>query len=311
MTQPAKISQAAALAAMGERNPVKRRRAFLLLCLVPALVVLALVLVYPLFYNVALSLSDAGVDRMRHWRLVGLQQYAAAFREPEFWIIFSKTIIWTVVGTGLQVALGTALALILHQQFIAGQSAWRLLLLLPWAVPQYIAALTWRGMFDGAHGAVNSFLGTVFGLPPIDWLNSAFETFTAAVLVNVWMGFPFMMIVALSGLQAIPANVYEAARLEGAGAWCQFSKLTAPLLRPVMVPAATLGIIWNFNNLNAIWLFSNGGAPDDSTHILVSYVYKAAFTYYQYGWAAALSVVIFVILFLFVQGFMQLSQPSK
>ncbi len=311
MIPPAKLSQAAALAAMAERNPVKRRRAFLLLCLVPALIVLGLVLVYPLFYNVALSLSDAGVDRIRDWRLVGLQQYAAAFREWDFWITFSKTVIWTVVGTGLQVALGVTLAVILHQQFIAGQSAWRLLLLLPWAVPQYIAALTWRGMFTGAHGAVNSFLGSALGLPPIDWLNSAFETFTAAILVNVWMGFPFMMIVALSGLQAIPSNVYEAARLEGAGAWCQFSQITAPLLRPVMVPAATLGIIWNFNNLNAIWLFSNGGAPDDSTHILVSYVYKAAFTYNQYGWAAALSVVIFLILFLFVQGFMQLSRPAK
>lgn len=311
MTQPAKLSQAAALAAMAERNPEKRRKAFLLVCLVPALVVLALVLVYPLFYNVALSLSDAGAGHMRDWKLVGLQQYAAAFREPDFWITFSKTIIWTVVSTGLQVLLGLTLAVILHQQFIAGRAAWRLLLLLPWAVPQYIAALTWRGMFEGTNGAVNSFLGAAFGLPPFEWLDSPFEAFTAAILVNVWMGFPFMMIVALSGLRAIPPDVYEAARLEGAGAWCQFSQLTAPLLRPVMIPAATLGIIWNFNNLNAIWLFSNGGAPDDSTHILVSYVYKAAFTYNQYGWAAALSVVIFVILFLFVQGFMQLSRPSK
>jgi arabinogalactan oligomer/maltooligosaccharide transport system permease protein len=122
------------------------------------------------------------------------------------------------------------------------------------------------------------------------------------------MGFPFMLVVALAGLRAIPPSVYEAARLEGTSAWRQFTRLTAPLLRPFMLPATTLGIVWNFNNLNAIWLFSDGGEPGDSTQILVSYVYKSAFTYYRFGWSAALSVVIFVILFLFVQAFLQTSR---
>jgi arabinogalactan oligomer/maltooligosaccharide transport system permease protein len=119
------------------------------------------------------------------------------------------------------------------------------------------------------------------------------------------MGFPFMMIVALVGLRSIPPGLYEAAMLDGASTWTQFVRLTAPMLRPIMLPATTLGIIWNFNNLNVIWLFSNGGEPGDSTHILASYVYKTAFTYYQFGWSAALSVVIFVILFLAVQAFLQ------
>jgi arabinogalactan oligomer/maltooligosaccharide transport system permease protein len=122
------------------------------------------------------------------------------------------------------------------------------------------------------------------------------------------MGFPFMMVVALVGLRGIPQNVYESARLDGASSWTQFIRLTAPLLRPVMLPATTLGIIWNFNNLNVIWLFSNGGEPGDSTHILASYVYKSAFTYYRFGWSAALSVVIFVILFFAVQTFLQINR---
>ena len=311
MTRRAESARAAALAGITEWNPAARRRAFLTLCLLPAMVVLLLVLVYPLFYNVALSFSDASIYRIRGWRLAGLGQYALVFQDPEFWITFSRTVIWTAASTFLQVVIGVSLAVVMHQRFIKGRAAWRWLLLLPWAMPQYITALTWRTMFHGEHGAVNSALGAIFGLPPIEWLTAPFEAFTAATLVNVWMGFPFMMVVALAGLRNIPVSVYEAARLDGASPWLQFSRLTAPLLRPVMFPATTLGIIWNFNNLNVIWLFTNGGEPADSTHILVSYVYKSAFTYYRFGWSAALSVVIFVILFFFVQTFLQVNRIKR
>jgi arabinogalactan oligomer/maltooligosaccharide transport system permease protein len=304
-------NQAPTLAGPGEWDPAARRRGFLALCLLPALVVLALVLVYPLFYNVVLSFTDASVYRIRGWQFAGLSQYLLVFREPEFWITFSKTIIWTTVTTLLQVALGVFLAVLLHQHFLRGASPWRALLLLPWAMPQYITALTWRGMFHDDHGPVNAFLAATFGLAPVEWLTSPLPAFSAAMLVNVWMGYPFMMVVALAGLRGIPSSVYESATLEGASPWCQFTRLTAPLLRPVMLPATTLGIIWNFNNLNVIWLFSNGGEPGDSTQILVSYVYKTAFTYYRFGWAAALSVVIFVILFLAVQVFLQSSRWKR
>ncbi len=302
------VARAAAMAAAAGWDPGARRRAFLALCILPALAVLLCALVYPLFYNVVLSLSDANIYHIRDWKITGFGQYLLVFGEPEFWIVFSKTVVWTVVCTFLQVAIGVALAVVLHQSFIRGRSAWRMLLLLPWAMPQYVTALTWRGMFHGENGAVNLFLGNIFGLPPIDWLNSSFEAFVAAMLVNVWMGFPFMMIVALVGLRSIPPGLYEVAMLDGATSWTQFARLTAPLLRPVMLPATTLAIIWNFNSLNVIWLFSNGGEPSDSTHILASYVYKTAFTYYRFGWSAALSVVIFVILFFAVQAFLQVSR---
>jgi arabinogalactan oligomer/maltooligosaccharide transport system permease protein len=294
----------------GEWDPALRRRAFLSLCLLPALVVLALMLVYPLFYNVFLSLSDASFSHPRGWHLTGFQQYAAVFREQEFWITFGRTVVWTGVCTALQIVLGVLLAVMLHQNFIRGRGAWRLLLLLPWAMPQYITALTWRGMFTGDHGAVNSLLA-VLGLGPVAWLGAPLAAFAAMMLVNVWMGFPFMMVVALTGLRAIPDSVYEAAQLEGASPWAQFTRLTAPLLRPIMLPATTLGIVWNFNSLNLVWLFSGGGEPGGATHILVSYVYQSAFEFYQFGWAAALSVVIFAILFIFVQAFLQISRSWR
>lgn len=311
MTRPEDTAKVAALAGMTEWTTGARRRTFLSFCLLPALVVLFLVLVYPLFYNLMLSFSDASIYHIRNWRFAGLRQYLLVLGEPEFWITFSRTILWTAVSTFMQVAIGVWLAVMLHQKLIKGRTAWRMLLLLPWAMPQYITALTWRGMFQGRDGAVNSIFSSVFGLPPMEWLTSPFEAFAAATLVNIWMGFPFMMVMALAGLRSIPDSIYENARLEGASAWFQFSRLTAPLLRPVMLPATTLGIIWNFNNLNVIWLFTNGGEPGDSTHILVSYVYKSAFTYYRFGWSAALTVVIFVILFLFVQAFLGVNRMRR
>jgi arabinogalactan oligomer / maltooligosaccharide transport system permease protein len=125
------------------------------------------------------------------------------------------------------------------------------------------------------------------------------------------MGFPFMMVIALGGLQSIPDDLYEAADVDGASKWFQFWNITAPLLRPVMIPAITLGMVWTFNNINVVWLVSNGGEPADSTHILVSYVYKAAFNMYRFGWAAALSVVIFAILFLFSQVLLKRTRATE
>jgi arabinogalactan oligomer/maltooligosaccharide transport system permease protein len=118
-------------------------------------------------------------------------------------------------------------------------------------------------------------------------------------VANVWLGFPFMMVIALGGMQGIPHELYEAARIDRASRWQQFRHITLPLLKPVLLPAVTLGVIWTFNNLNVIWLVSNGGEPQDATHILVSYVYKAVFNLYRYGYGAALSMLLFFMLLAF------------
>jgi arabinogalactan oligomer/maltooligosaccharide transport system permease protein len=291
----------------------RRERLFVSLLVAPAFLLLAAVVLYPFLYNVALSFGDMNLTRIREWNFVGIRQYAKIFTEPTqpgFYSIFLKTIIWTFVNVFFHVGLGLFLALILNQR-LRGKSVFRTLLILPWAIPQYIVALTWRGMFNYEYGSINQILTKYLHLSPVEWLKSPEEAFLACILTNVWLGFPFMMVVALGALQSIPGELYEAADIDGAKWWGKFKTITIPLIRPVMIPAITLGVIWTFNNLNIVWLVSNTGEPSDQTHILVSYVYKAAFNFYNFSYAAALSMVIFVILLFFSLVFMRRSKATK
>ncbi|MCU0610696.1 MAG: sugar ABC transporter permease [Candidatus Eisenbacteria bacterium] len=264
----------------------------------PALAILGLVVLFPFGYNVVISLSNMGMKHFWNWRITGFQQYWSVFSEGIFYSTLAKTLIWTAINVFFHVVIGVSLALLLNRP-LPGRAVIRTLLVLPWAVPQYITALTWRGMFHYEYGAVNLVLDRVFGLQGVAWLSQPVSTFAACLITNIWLGFPFMMIVALGGLQSIPAELYEAAVVDGASRWQRLWRITIPLLRPVLVPAISLGVIWTFNNFNVIWLVSNGGRPSDQVHILVSYVYRAAFNLYRFGYAAALSMVIFGILLLF------------
>jgi len=265
------------------------------------------VVFYPFLYNVVISFSNMNLRHIKDWQIVGFRQYVKVFTEPtqpNFYTVFLKTVIWTVVNVFFHVVIGVFLALLLNQQ-IKGRSVFRTLLILPWAIPQYIVALTWRGMFNHEYGSINQIVTQFIGLPAVEWLKRPTEAFLACIITNVWLGFPFMMVVALGALQSIPNELYEAADIDGASWLHRLKNITIPLIRPVMIPAITLGVVWTFNNLNIIWLVTNAGEPSDQTHILVSFVYKAAFNFYRYGYAAALSMVIFFILLTFSVSFLR------
>jgi arabinogalactan oligomer/maltooligosaccharide transport system permease protein len=300
-----------------------RRNRLAYLFVLPAMITIFAVIVFPFCYNIVLSLSDMSLVRFKNWRIVGLANYVEVFSDPALWRIFAKTLVWTVVNVAFHVTLGVMLAVALNGP-IFGRSVYRALLILPWAVPAYITALTWRGMLDYEYGAVNLLLekAAQFGpiawllnllalTPPVNWLGEPLRAFEACIAANVWLGFPFMMVIALGGMQGIPSELYEAARIDRASRWQQFWHITLPLLKPVLLPAVTLGAIWTFNNLNVIWLVSNGGEPQDKTHILVSYVYKAVFNLYRYGYGAALSMVIFVLLLVFSMIFLKRSRATE
>lgn len=216
--------------------------------------------------------------------------------EPlSFYFALLVTLLWTLVNIVLHVVLGVGLALLLNQQGLRLKGFYRVLLILPWAVPNYITALIWKGMFHRQFGVINGILNAC-GVESVAWFSSFWTAFCANVCANAWLGFPFMMVVCLGALQSIPKELFEAADMDGAGFLSRFRHVTYPLLVPAMAPAVLLGIVWTFNQFNIVYLVS-GGEPDNSTDILISEAWRWAFgRHEQYGYAAAYGVLIFILL---------------
>jgi ABC-type sugar transport system permease subunit len=239
------------------------------------------------------------------WRFVGLRNFidilsggGHSFADPlNFWFTLGVTVAWTGLNVALHVAIGVALALVLRQPWLRLRGVYRTLLIVPWAIPNYITALIWAGMFQREYGAVNLLLGHL-GLDKVSWFSSWATAFAANVTTNTWLGFPFMMVVALGALESIPRDMYEAAEVDGARAWQRLRYITLPHLAPALLPAIALGSIWTFNMFNVIYLVSDG-RPGGSTDILVTEAYRWAFERGErYGMAAAYATLIFVVLLL-------------
>lgn len=266
------------------------------LFIAPAFIVMAIMVFYPLGYGFWLSLTNMSLRTFKNPGFVGLQNYIRVFQDPEVLATFIRTIIWTFVNVFFHVTIGLFLAILLNRK-LPGKSILRVFLIIPWAMPQYIAALTWKGMFNQNFGAINLMLGW-FGIENLPWLSDPKLTFYAAIITNIWLGFPFMMMITLGGLQSISSELYEAADIDGASAWNKFKDITLPLLKPTLTPAIILGTIWTFNMLNVIIILA-GGYGNKETQILVTDVYRLAFNFYRYGFAAVYSVLIFVFLLVF------------
>lgn len=212
-----------------------------------------------------------------------------------FYLTLLVTVVWTLVNVVLHVGIGLVLGILLARPFLRLRAIYRVLLILPWAVPSYVTALAWKGMFHRQFGAVNAMLGAL-GVPPVSWFSKFSTAFTANVATNVWLGFPFMMVVVMGALTSIPKDVLEAAEVDGATRFQAFKLVTLPLLKPTLLPAVVLGSVWTFNMFNVVFLVS-GGEPDGTTDILVSEAYRWAFARNaQLGYAAAYAVIIFGLL---------------
>jgi ABC-type sugar transport system permease subunit len=260
--------------------------------LAPAALGMGLLVLAPFVTGLVIGFFD---HTRGEWHYVGLANFAAILSGAEFWFTLAVTLAWTSVNVALHVTIGLALALALRERWLRARGLLRVLLILPWAIPNYITALIWRGMFQTQFGAVNGLLGAL-GLGQVAWFSHFASAFTANVVTNTWLGFPFMMIVALGALESIPRDLYEAAAVDGASAWARFVHITLPNLRPTLMPAVVLGSIWTFNMFNVIYLVS-GGKPAGATDILVTQAYRWAFERGQrFGMAAAYATIIFVIL---------------
>ena len=267
--------------------------------LAPAIVGMAVLVFIPFVLGVGLAFfrHENGVF---HWVglhnfLVILSNEGLSFTHPlSFYFTLGVTILWTAINVLLHASFGLLLALLLNSSDLKFKGVYRVLLIVPWAVPSYITALIWHGMFESNGGVINRVLIEV-GLSEVAWFDGFWSAFSANVVTNTWLGFPFMMVVSLGALQSIPQSLYEAATVDGANRWQCFRFITLPMLRPTLMPALILGGIWTFNMFNVIYLVS-GGAPSNQTDILITEAYRWAFEKDRYGYAAAYSLLIFFIL---------------
>ncbi|MEV4642146.1 ABC transporter permease subunit [Actinoplanes sp. NPDC049548] len=237
------------------------------------------------------------------WKVgVGLANFTRLVTDPAISGPFARTLVWNLLfalaSTGGTFVLGLVCALALHSPRVRGRRLYRTLLVLPYAMPSFAMLLVWRDMFNTDFGLINN----LFGLD-VDWFGGATTARIAVILVQLWLGYPYMFLVATGALQAIPAELTEASRLDGASAWQSLRRVTLPLLLVALTPLLISSFAFNFNNFNAIYLTTDGApfAADNpangATDLLITYTYRLAFggSGAQYGFAAAVSIFIFVI----------------
>jgi len=288
----------------------------------PVAVVLGVLVFYPLVRGIWISLTNLNESNQRTelctktlggseecrpnpnaWEFVGLDNYTRILSGEvgEFWQWFGTTLIWTLVCVVFHYGIGLGLATMLNRH-LGGRAAYRVLLILPWAVPAFVVAFAWRFLFNEKFGVFNVLLQT-FGFEPVEWFADRWTSLFTAIVTNIWLGVPFMMVALLGGMQAIPSELYEAAEMDGASPWQRFWNVTLPGLRPVSMTVILLGTIWTFNMFPVIYLVT-GGQPAGQTEILVTGAYRAAFEGVRnYSLAATYGVIILSILLVFAASY--------
>ncbi len=253
---------------------------------VPALVLLSLVTVYPVIYVIWLSL-ERRLLIFHISRFVGLDNYLFLLRDGRFWNALGNTAFFTVLSVLLEMALGLSIAVLLNRSFRLKGAA-RAAVLVPWAVPTVVSARMWEWMYNTDFGILNYILGT-----KINWLGSPYLALNAAVFMDVWKTTPFVAILLTAGLQVIPGDLYRAARIDGANAWQVFRRITLPLLKPVIIVVLAFRTLDAFRVFDAIYVLTGGG-PANSTETLSIYAYKVLFQTLQFGYGSALALVVFL-----------------
>lgn len=275
--------------------------------LAPALIMVALVLLYPLLLNIRISLYAKQLGFPE--RFVGLANYWRVAADSVFLNSVQVTFLWTIGSVAGQMVLGIALALLLNREF-PGRAVFRTLLMLPWAIPNFIAALTWVWMLSDRFGILSHMMMQA-GLvaQPILFLASPELALPSIILVNVWKNYAFVMIVIMAALQAIPSELYEAARVDGANAWQELWQITMPLIRPMILIVLLLRVIWTFNTFELVFIMTEGG-PARQTEVLPITAFLWAFRNGLTGLGGALGVILMILTIVFCALYVRASARS-
>ena len=254
--------------------------------ILPAAALLFFVTLYPVVYVVYLSLHR----RLLIFdisRFVGFENYFFLLRDDRFWNAFKNTAYFTALSVSLELIIGLSIALLLSRSF-RFKGIVRAIVLIPWAIPTVVSARMWEWIYNTDFGILNYLLGV-----KINWLGSPFLAMNAAVFMDVWKTTPFVAILLIAGLQVIPLELYQAARVDGAGNWSIFRRITLPLLMPVILVVLIFRTLDAFRVFDAVYVLTGGG-PANTTETLSIYAYKVLFQTLQFGYGSTLSVVVFL-----------------
>ena len=274
----------------------------------PGFLLLVFVVIFPIIFVILLGFTNYDLYHSPPAKLVewvGFKNFIEIFQidmwRETFFSVLAWTIVWTFVATTFQVALGIFLAIIVNQKEVKGKAIIRTVFILPWAVPAFVSILVFAGMFNETFGTINvDILEKIFHIQGLPWMTEPLYTRIALILIQTWLGFPFVFAMTTGVLQSIPQDLYEAATVDGASTFQKFKNITLPLVLFATAPVIITQYTFNFNNFNLIYMF-NGGGPAvpaqnaGGTDILISWIYRLTMNTGQYSKAATLTLLLSII----------------
>ncbi len=269
----------------------------------PALIVIGLIVLFPILYTGYISLTNMSVYHWFDFHPIGLENYKKALLvfDSGFLPALLRTLLWTAVNMALQLTVPFFIAILLNSEGLRFKDFYKTILMFPWAMPAYVSILLWRmGIYNSEFGLLNQWLKQL-GFKPVDWLSGDGTAFAACLIVNLWMAFPFMIMMIDGGLQSIDKSYYESATLDGAGFFMKMLKITVPSLRPIIAPAAIMTTFTTFKQFDIVFLMTQqqGSKTGANIHTVLTYAYEKAFMTNNYGYSSAISILIFAIVIAF------------
>ena len=262
----------------------------------PAAIVVIVMMVYPLLQVIVFSFSKVKLPFF-DLEAVGLKNYISVLTSKSFLTIIGNTLIWTAVSLAFRFILGFISALIIDTEMF-GKKVFRIITLLPWVLPQIVTANTWRWLYNPENGLINSILNSINPDLALNWLGTRSTSLLSVAVTNIWMGFPFLMLMLVAGMQGIPKDYTEAAKIDGANAVQIFRHITLPSLKNIIAILAILEFINGFNSFDLLFVMTGGG-PGISSETLGLFIYRTAFSNFDFGLSSATSMLLIIAIVVF------------
>ena len=260
----------------------------------PAFLYLAFFILYPFLMSMYLSLSSARVGTPE-MHFVGFQNYQRLFEDPVFWQTVRNSFVFTFGSEAIRLVIGLPLAFAMNRSF-KGKRLVQGLILIPFVIPIALSSLAWKWMFDSLYSVINWMLMRVGLIDyPWQWLGEPALAMWSVIILNVWRGFPFSAVILLAALTAVPQEIIEAAKIDGAGPLRRFLYVVAPIVRPILLVGLLYSIVFSFTDFSAVWLLTQGG-PYNTTHVFGTYAYNIGINAGDIGQGAAITLFIFPVL---------------